>query len=404
MEHEQLRMTGLGPGPDAMMRIVAYFDGLGESAADADTVVRRAAALAQCGVGARLASGAVVRRGPQGDRPGGQPGGTPAGDREVWLERTGPAHPLDPVLLDRLSHTLRMLEVRPPSRSDLHLGDPALVEVLLSDTEQRTDRVRAVELSGLDPGRDVRVLALYADRVGPVLELIERLCPGRLVRSAPIDGLTAVLTQTPVEDRTLCDALHSALADAAPAPPRPAQGRARGPWIGVGERMSVYAAPTSWAQARRALRFASSTVYGRRAVAFGRLGPLDLLADVPPGRLLGARGIAHINALSATATGAQDVDTLEAFCVYGSLRRTAAELHVHHSTVASRLARVEAETDWDLGNSIDRFVATLVLMMRRMALSSAELAAAEGAAAEGAAADGGTVADGGTGEAGGDTA
>lgn len=217
---------------------------------------------------------------------------------------------------------------------------------------------------------------MYADRVGPVVELIERICPGRLVRSAPIGGLTAVLTQTPFEDRRLCDSLHTALADAAPAPPRPGDGR--GPWIGIGERMSVYAAPTSWAQARRALRFASSTVYGRRAVAFGRLGPLDLLAGVPLGRLLGARGIARINALAAMAAGAQDVDTLEAFCVYGSLRRTASELHVHHSTVASRLARVEAATDWDLGNSIDRFIATLVLMLRRMALSSAELAAAEG--------------------------
>ncbi|RVU28107.1 PucR family transcriptional regulator [Streptomyces antnestii] len=384
MEHEQLRMSGLGSGPESMMRIVAYFDGLGESAADADTVVKHAAALAECGTGGRLPSGIVVRYGPLGDRLDGVPQVPDAGARplpEAWLERAGPAHPLDQVLLDRLLHALRMLDVRPPARTGLHLGDPALVEVLLSDDEHRTDRVRAVELSGLDPGRDVRVLALYADQAGPVVELIERVCPGRLVRSAPTGGLTAVLTQTPVEDRLLCDALHTALAAAAPAPPRPGGGH--GPWIGIGERMSVYAAPTSWAQARRALRFASSTVYGRRAVAFGRLGPLDLLADVPLGRLLGARGIARVNALAATATGAQDVDTLEAFCVYGSLRRTACELHVHHSTVASRLARVEAATDWDLGNSIDRFIATLVLMLRRMALSSAELAAAEGA-------DGGT--------------
>lgn len=383
MEHEQLRMSGLGSGPEAMMRIVTYFDGLGEYAADADTVVGRAAALAECAVGARLPSGVVVRHGPLGDPPGdpldGEPEAAKAGAGplpEVWLERTGPAHALDRLLLDRLSHTLRMLDVRPPSRTGLHLGDPALVEVVLSDDEHRTDRVRAVELSGLDPGRDVRVLAVYADRVGPVMELIERVCPGRLVRSAPIDGLTAVLTQTPLEDRRLCDALHAVLADAAPALPRPGEGR--GPWIGVGERVSVYAAPTSWAQARRALRFASSTVYGRRAVAFGRLGPLDLLADVPLGRLLGARGIVRLNALAATAAGAHDVDTLEAFCVYGSLRRAASELHVHHSTVASRLARVEAEMDWDLGNSIDRFVATLALMLRRMALSSAELAEAEG--------------------------
>lgn len=364
------------------MRILASFDGLAESAAGPAALVRHAAALAGCGAGARLADGTVVRYAPSGDplesaaRPGRAAPG--AGDcrPEVWLERPGAAGaagpsdpgPSDPLILDRLAHTLRLLDARPPGRDGLRLGDPALVDVLLSDDERRTDRDRAVELSGLDPSRDVRVLAVYADPVGPVLDLIERTCPGRAVRSAPLGALTAVLSQTSVDDRALCDALHTELA---------ARTGGRGPWIGVGERMSVYAAYASWAQARRALRFASSTVYGRRAVAFGRLGPLDLLADVPPGRLLGARGAARIDALAATAAGAQDVDTLEAFCVYGSLRRTAAELHVHHSTVASRLARVEAATDWDLGNSIDRFVATLVLMMRRTALSAAELAAAE---------------------------
>ncbi|MGW2345045.1 PucR family transcriptional regulator [Streptomyces sp. NPDC001661] len=363
----------LGAGAEAALRIVASFDALVESAADADAVVRHAAELAGCPAGARLRSGAILRHGPEGTEPAAPPGS------DVWLERPGAAHPLDGVLLDRLAHTLRLLDVRPPARGGLRLGDPDLVEVLLSAEEHRTDRVRAVELSGLDASRDVRALALYADRAGPVLDLIERVCPGRTV-SAPVGALTAVLTQSPVEDRALCDALHEALTDAAPARESGAE-PVRGPWIGAGGRMSVHAAPTSWAQARRALRFASSTVYGRRAVAFGRLGPLDLLADVPPGRLLGARGVARIDALASTAAGAQDVATLEAFCVYGSLRRTAAELHVHHSTVASRLARVEAQTDWDLRDSIDRFVATLVLMLRRTALSSAELAAAEGAAA-----------------------
>ncbi|NKZ80391.1 PucR family transcriptional regulator, partial [Rhodococcus hoagii] len=71
------------------------------------------------------------------------------------------------------------------------------------------------------------------------------------------------------------------------------------------------------------------------------------------------------------------VATLEAFCVFGSLRRTAAELHVHHSTVAARLAHLEEEMGWNLEDSMDRFTATLVLMIRRMALSSTELAASE---------------------------
>ncbi|MGW1847993.1 PucR family transcriptional regulator [Streptomyces sp. NPDC001966] len=371
-------MSELGADPASMMQIISYFDELGESAADADTVVRSAAVLAECSVGSRWPSGAVIRysalgdlldsRGPHGPM-------TQDLDLKVWIERTGADHALDPVLLDRLRHTLRMVNLTSVSRADLRLGDPAMIEVILSDKERREDRVRAVELLGLDPGKDLRVLAIYAEDAGPVVELLERTCPGRFVRSVTIGNLTVILMQAPYGSRRLCDALHAAIVDEHPASQRSSGGR--GPWIGIGERVSAHAAPTSWMQARRALRFASSTVYGRRAVAFGRLGPLDLLADVPLERLLETRGVARINALAASASGAQDVDTLEAFCVYGSLRRTAAELHVHHSTVASRLTHVEAEMDWDLGDSIDRFMATLVLMLRRMALSSAELAASE---------------------------
>ncbi|MGW0997216.1 PucR family transcriptional regulator [Streptomyces sp. NPDC002523] len=389
MRHEQLRMSELGADPASMMGIVSYFDELGESAADADTVVRSAAVLAGCGVGCRWTSGTVIRYGALGDLLDSRgPNGPVPHDLEVWLERTGADHALDPVLLDRLRHTLRMVDVTSVSRTDLRLGDPAMVEVILSDKERREDRVRAVELLGLDPGGDLRVLAVYAEDVGTVVELLERTCPGRFVPSVAMGNLTAVLMQAPFESRRLCDALHAAIVAQHPAPQRPSGGR--GPWVGIGERVSVQAAPVSWTQARRALRFASSTVYGRRAVEFGRLGPLDLLADVPLERLLETRGVARINALAASASGAQDVDTLEAFCVYGSLRRTAAELHVHHSTVASRLTHVEAEMDWDLGDSIDRFMATLVLMLRRMALTSAELAASEavGGCGEGVRTDG----------------
>lgn len=88
----------------------------------------------------------------------------------------------------------------------------------------------------------------------------------------------------------------------------------------------MLAAATSWEQARRALRFASSTWFGRRVIAFDRLGSLDLLADLPVQRLLGTRDVMRVNEFAATETGKAAVDTLEAFCVFGSLRRTAAEL------------------------------------------------------------------------------
>ncbi|NKS33758.1 PucR family transcriptional regulator [Rhodococcus hoagii] len=373
MSQERVRMSELGSDSVSVLRIIAYFDELGESAANADTIVRAAALLAECSVGAGWASGTVIGYdalgNPRGDlRP---PACSPE-EPGVWLDRDGTDRPLDSVLLDRLRHTLRVAAARSGSSETLRLGDPALLEVVLSDKERREDRVRAVGLLGLDPTRDIRVLAVSSNTSTAAVEQISRICAGRLVRSVDVGNLTAVLLQDGADSRTLADDLHAAMADAYPT-----SGVDRGPWVGIGERLSVYAAPTSWKQARRALRFASSTGYGRRAVAYSRLGPLELLVELPLERLLNDRDVARINAIAASASGAQDVATLEAFCVFGSLRRTAAELYVHHSTVAARLAHLQAEMGWNLEDSMDRFTATLVLMIRRMALSSTELAASE---------------------------
>lgn len=366
-------MSELGSDSVSVLRIIAYFDELGESAANADTVVRAAALLAECPVGACWASGLAIGYdalgNPQGEL---RPTDRVHEDPVVWLDRGGAERPLDSVLLDRLRHTLRVAAARSGPRDGLRMGDPGLLEVVLSDKERREDRVRAVGLLGLDPARDVRVLAVSSNASTTAVEVISRSCAGRLVHSVDVGNLTAVLLQDGADSRDLADDLHAAIAVAHPKP-----GADRGPWVGIGERMSVYAASTSWKQARRALRFASSTGYGRRAVAYGRLSSLELLVELPLERLLNDRDVARINAIAASASGAQEVATLEAFSVFGSLRRTAAELHVHHSTVAARLAHLETEMGWDLEDSMDRFMATLVLMIRRMALSSTELAASE---------------------------
>ncbi len=373
---ERLRMSGLGSDSVSVLRIISYFDELGESAANADTVVRSAALLAECPVGVRWRAGTAIRYGALGDPlEDDRPEESTGQDLEVWLERAGGEHPLDSVLMDRLRHTLRVAAVRPGAAAGPQMGDPALLEVVLSGKERREDRIRAVGLLGLDPTQYVRVLAVSATANSSATELISRSCPGRIVRSVAVGNLTAMLVQEDLDSRRLADDLHEAIVAA--YPPGPGAGRDRGPWVGIGERMSIYAAPASWDQARRALRFASSTVYGRRAVAFGSLGSLELLAEIPLERLLNDRDVARLNAFAVSEAGAQDVTTLEAFCVFGTLRRTATELHVHHSTVASRLAHIEKEMGWDLERSTDRFMATLALLLRRMSLSSAELAASD---------------------------
>lgn len=375
MNADSVRMSELGSDSASVLRIISCFDQLHESAATADAVVRCAALLAECPVSARWTSGTVIRYDGTGrPQPDADPQPAPASADEpsVRLERDGPGHALDPVLLDRVGHTLRGVAKRTGVSGELRLGDPALLEVVLSGKERREDRVRAVRLLGLDETRDVCVLAVSAHSPPEALRIIAHQLAGAVVRSTAIGNATAVLCQGAIDTRALSDGLESAITAAFPGP-RPA-GSNRGPWVGIGSSVDALAASASWHQAQGALRFASSTGYGRRAVAYERLSALELLADIPLDRVLRHRDVLRINEIAASPTGGLGVDTVEAFFVFGSLRRTAAELHLHHSTVAARLAQVESQMGWDLNDPMDRFTATLVLMIRRIALSSAELA------------------------------
>lgn len=349
MEPEPIRLSALGSGADAVLGIVAHFDALVESSADAEAVIRSAEALAECPVGVRWTS---------------------ATQPDVWLERAGgTGHPLDEALLDRVRHALRMAVSR--GGSTVQLGDPALLELVLSDNELSAERARAIRLLGLDETREVRVLAVSAESPTDALRVVVRELGDQSVRSATIGADTALLCYSSEDARSLSDRLDAAIIAAFP-PPLPVQ-VGRGPWVGIGARTTVFGAAESWRQAQRGLRFASSTHFGRRAVAYERLSALELLADLPLEQVLHNSDVVRINQLASTPAGAHEVDTTEAFCVLGSLRRTATQLHLHHSTVAARIAHVEAAMGWDLADPIDRFTATLVLFVRRIALSSAEL-------------------------------
>jgi len=353
MDPEPIRLSQLDSGATAVLRVVAHFDALVEANADAETVIRSAESVAQCPVSVRWVS---------------------ATEPEVVLERAGNAHhPLDDVFLDRVRHALRMAASR--AGAAVRLGDPALLELVLSDNELPAERARAIRLLGLDETREVRVLAVSAGSPAEALRVVVRELGDQPVRSVTIGADTALLCYSSEDARTLSDRLDAAIIAAFP-PPLPAQ-VGRGPWVGIGAKTTVFGAAASWQQAQRGLRFASSTHYGRRAVAYERLSVLELLADLPLERVLRHHDVARINAIAAKPAGAHDVDTTEAFCVLGSLRRTATQLHLHHSTVAARIAHIEKAMGWDLADPIDRFTATLVLFVRRLSLSSAELTATE---------------------------
>ncbi|KLI07657.1 pucR C-terminal helix-turn-helix domain protein [Mycolicibacterium conceptionense] len=372
-----LVLSELGSDPASVLRLVTQFDALEEQEVNADAAVRFAALIAGCPIGVRWPGGTAVRYDASGRLDPTESGAAAADGDEivVWVEREGSGHPLDGVLLDRLRRVVRHVAARTGVSGTPHLGDPALLEVVVSAKEHREDRARAIRLLGLDETRPTCVLAASGHSPRETVRLVTGELAAPTVRSAVIGNATAIVCQGSFDMRELSDRLERVIVEQFPAVVN--TGTAPGPWIGIGSVGSAFSASTSWHEAVRALRFASSTGFGRRVVAYERLSSLELLADLPIERVRRNRDVARINEIAATPAGDLDVRTTEAFFVYGSLRRTAAELHVHHSTVAARLARVQAAMGWDFEDPVDRFLGTLVLMVRRISMSSAELADAD---------------------------
>jgi len=247
---EQLvgRLTALDPDAGAAVRVIAYFDRLAESRAGLEALVRGAAVLAGCP--ARLVDPerhVRVRVEPDGTRKDADPLAPPdpawphapltAGHATaLWLERiaggpgtAGAPGVVDAVILERAAGAIRQVLER--TRGRARAADADLVETVL------------------DPEADDRATLLAARKLG--LDVTDSAARFRAV--AELGGRPRVLTSD------------------AELPP----GR-----LGVGMAVSVLDLPSSWASARKALRFtAAGTTHdpGTRVVRAEELGDIALL-------------------------------------------------------------------------------------------------------------------------------
>jgi PucR C-terminal helix-turn-helix domain/GGDEF-like domain len=355
-----LRLSAVDAGAEAAVRVIAYFDALVERRATAVELVRAAAALAECPVGLDRPDAEPLRFRPDGSPADGvEVSGSVEvgpGAGRVWLARDGGPGPLDDLVLERLAISARLLVVpaRPTRAPDL--ADPGLVELALAEREAPEDRARALRLLGLDTELPVRVLAVAADGDpgAAAVALVARGRPVRAARVAVIGGQAAMLLQPRESAATMVPDLRAAFEERA---------RGRGTAapvvrVGVGRPVPGLEARASWKQAKLALRFATSD---DAIIDHAELGSLALLAELPPERLRAQADVGALDALPAT-----DVAALEAFCRTGSLRKAAAMLHLHHSSVAARLAHVENALGWRLDEPDDRFRARFALLARRL--------------------------------------
>ncbi|GGR09884.1 helix-turn-helix domain-containing protein [Streptomyces netropsis] len=315
MEALAARLSQLDSQVEGAIRVVMFYDTLMRRRVDLPALARASASLAECVAGIRLhGTGRTVRFAPDGREASAPPPPAPTttpitlDDEEigtVWLERPDAPGPLDQLLLDRLAiATAAVVEKYGPARTTM--ADPALVELAISSDSDEGARARALRLLGFAADLPLRVVAVRSRL--PLDQLGGLVCPGRPVKAAPLADVGVILATSVEPDRF-------------PAGVRAGIGAAESP-----ER--------SWREARTALRF---TTPRQPVVHHDGLGALALLAQVPQDV---TRDNADVAAIARLAGDPEDLETLDAYCATGSLRRAADLLHLHHSSVARRLEQI----------------------------------------------------------------
>jgi hypothetical protein len=341
MEALAVRLSHLDSQVEGAIRVVMFYDTLMRRRVDLPALARASAGLAECVTGIRLhGTGRPIRSAPDGHPAPAPP--SPAStttpitlDEEeigtAWLERPGPAGPLDQLLLDRLAiAAAAVVERYGPARTTM--ADPALVELVISSDSDEAARARALRLLRFPADLPVRVVAVRSqlplDQVGGLV------CPARPVKAAPLADVGVILAAT--VDPTRFPAGARAGIGAADSPDR------------------------SWRQARTALRF---TTARQPVVHHDDLGALALLAQVPQDA---ARDNTDVAAIARMAGNPEDLETLDAYCAAGSLRRAADLLHLHHSSVARRLEQLGKTLGIDLTEPTGLIRARLALTAWRL--------------------------------------
>jgi hypothetical protein len=333
-----LRLSTLDADAESAVRVIAYFDSLLRDHVSVPVLLAATARLAQCPVGLfDAATGRRTRTSPSGSVD--TPTTSPAQVRElssglgaVWMEREGPAHGLDEIVLERYAAAAEVTLERAAALAR-EGQDPALVELVLSGETGEAERARAVRLLGFDPATPLQALAIALPGEGLAAGL---RAMGHRVREARIGDTEAILVATTLPDSALPE----------------------GARVGIGPELPGARAAESWAGARTALRF---TGPHDPVMRWSELGALALYADLPEAAVAGLPDVQAMERLGEEAMAA-----VRALCLAGSVRRAATAMHLHHSSMAARIARAEAVLGFSLADQPGRLRAHLALSLVRL--------------------------------------
>lgn len=330
------RLSALDEDASAALKIITYFDTLLRRKAGLEPFVRGAAVLSGWPAGfAHPLHQLRIRVDPAGHV---VPGGENADLAEewprlefddgsgavVWIERPGGGTENDMVTLERLSAGLRLTLERV---SPVDLDDAGAVEILVSPTSTDDSRRKAARRLRLPVDRQLRVVVAAPQEAVPAG-----------ARTALLESAVGVV-RVGVGDAT------SVLRFAR---------------CGVGPATTLHCLPDSFAQAQIAVRLVS------------RLAPVvtwDELGVMGPFLAAAERGVgehADVVGVAALADEPWGLDTLEALAATDSVRAAAQVLGLHHSTVQTRIARIEHDLGFDVTAPSGRQRAAVALHLHRL--------------------------------------
>lgn len=256
--------------------------------------------------------------------------GTAAG--VVWLERPQAAEATDAIVLERLAGGAGIVLDRTRGRAPAF--DPASVETLLAADAAPEARLHAARRIALPDDLLVRVVATL---------------PADLTGEAPQARWSTRLGRVSAAIVPAGKGLEVA-------------GRS-----GTGPAVVAAELPRSWAGAIAALRLTADGTPdnpGPRQLCHDDLGALAAVAaQLAPAAAL----VDDVLALRAAQTATAGSLAVLAACVeHTSLRRTAAALHVHHSTLQARLPRLQAALGYAFDTPTGRLRLHLALALHRI--------------------------------------
>lgn len=274
----------------------------------------------------------------------------------AWLSGAESWRPLDYLVVERFAraaatHALHARERRPRASST----DPAAIERLLAGELNEHELAQATRRAGMSASG--RYVAVALDQAPPNAVSLEALgavvarAIGGAAHSTVVGRTAAVVAEA---GETLASALGST--------------RCAGFEVdaGISEPAGIAGLPACWQQAREALAL-RRMAGGDGSVAFFRdLGPLHLLAQVPREEVLASDLFRRLTGSLSQHGNPSDFDVLEVYLREGTLRRAAAKVYLHHTSVEHRLKRIEEDLGLDLGDPCARFEVDVVLKLFRI--------------------------------------